>query len=199
MHSASRCLTLALLLPLALLLLGGLGLAVWLGWHSASGALLDSNVTQVAHASPANPAALVSAPAGITDTPTPTRTPTPCGLMWRVVTSPNPGSSEDFSLGVAAVAPNDVWAVGIYTDNPIGRTLTMHWNGTAWTHIPSPNVGTADGFAGAAAISSNDVCAVGNTNTATVYAQTLTEHCDGTHWSVIPSPNRGPSDTIRRK
>src|SRR5438128_415718 len=49
-------------------------------------------------------------------TPTPTASPTPappCGLYWRVVNSPNPGS-YDITWAVGAGAANDVWAVGFY-------------------------------------------------------------------------------------
>src|SRR5205814_8580990 len=46
---------------------------------------------------------------------TPTDTPTPvCDLRWRAVNSPSPSSTTNYLFGVAAVSPNDVWAVGTF-------------------------------------------------------------------------------------
>ena len=36
------------------------------------------------------------------------------GTAWSVVASPNLGTSDNVLYGVAAVAANDVWAVGYY-------------------------------------------------------------------------------------
>src|SRR5205814_7682090 len=106
---------------------------------------------------------------------TATATPPPaCGLAWRVVPSPNQGNN-DILNGVAAVAANDIWAVG-QTD---GGSLTEHWNGTSWSVVPSPG----GPFNGVAAISANDVWAVG-----TYSGDPLTEHWNGSTWSIVASP-----------
>src|SRR5437667_1399267 len=47
------------------------------------------------------------------DTPTPTSTPS-CTPAWSVVSSPNVGSGPNYLYAVAAISPNDVWAVGYY-------------------------------------------------------------------------------------
>jgi hypothetical protein len=39
---------------------------------------------------------------------------------WSIVASPNPSSSENTLLGVAAVSASDVWAVGYYRTNDTG-------------------------------------------------------------------------------
>src|SRR5262245_42548125 len=53
-----------------------------------------------------------------------TATPTPeCGLTWRLVYSPSPGQQFSSLYGVAAVAADDVWAVGYYTSTGRYRTL----------------------------------------------------------------------------
>ncbi len=64
-------------------------------------------------------------------------------------------------LGVAAVAPNDVWAVGQSTDFGAGQTLIVHWNGTAWSTVPSPHPGTYSVLRSVSAVSANDMWAVG--------------------------------------
>ena len=62
---------------------------------------------------------------------------TPCGT-WRQSPTPSPNDLFSHFLGVAAVAPNDVWAVGEYdslagTSTPEIRAITAHWNGSGWT------------------------------------------------------------------
>src|SRR5437660_343552 len=39
-----------------------------------------------------------------------------CNDSWNLVSSPNPGTGESFLLGVAVASPDNVWAVGYYTD-----------------------------------------------------------------------------------
>ncbi len=109
------------------------------------------------------------------------------GTQWTIVVSPNTGV-ESALYSVAAIAPDDVWAVG-YSLSPF-HTLTMHWDGTAWTIVPSPSLGSNGSMLNSVtAISSNDVWAVGGyTNE---YEQTFILHWDGTSWSVVPSPNPG--------
>jgi hypothetical protein len=70
------------------------------------------------------------------------------GKSWTVVPSPNPSeeySADNVLRGVAAVGPNDVWAVGMYQNEHTSihqhRTLTEHWNGTAWSIVASPSPG----------------------------------------------------------
>jgi hypothetical protein len=107
------------------------------------------------------------------------------GTSWRVVPSPNavksPYSGNQL-MGVAAVAPDDVWAVGEYDRllphwNGNGffwpyrvTALTEHWDGTAWTigpavaHLTSVSDDDPDpsfyGLMGVAASPSGDVLAV---------------------------------------
>ena len=115
------------------------------------------------------------------------------GTSWSVVSSPNPGTDDNYLSGVAAVSANDVWAVGYY-DNGSGasQTLVEHWNGTAWSVVPSPNAGTSYNYLnGVAAVSASDVWAVGYYGIGGSTNQTLVEHWDGTAWSVVSSPNVG--------
>jgi hypothetical protein len=88
------------------------------------------------------------------------------GSIWSVVTTPpNIGTYDNLLYGLAAVATNDVWAVGNYYYSATEvRTLILHWDGSIWSIIPSPNQGTYSSYLyGVAAISANDVWAVGTT------------------------------------
>ena len=99
------------------------------------------------------------------------------GTRWRVVSSPS--GSYDFLEGVAALATNDVWAVGYTSD----ASEILHWDGTRWTLSASGTIGNYAGYRGISALAANDIWAIGFSN------GTLTEHWDGTLWSRIPSPN----------
>ena len=119
------------------------------------------------------------------------------GSAWSVVPSPNPtpplsgGPVSNQLLGVAAVAPNNVWAVGQSTDFGAGQTLIVHWNGSSWTMVPSPHPGTYSVLRSVSAVSANDIWAVG-----TYYDEglqvTLVLHWNGSTWTIVDSPNDGP-------
>jgi hypothetical protein len=88
------------------------------------------------------------------------------GASWVKVTSPNPSNDPCFGAnyltGIAAVASNDVWAVGYQETNPGYGELIIHWDGTRWTALPTH----ASGYRwliDVAALSANDVWAVGYT------------------------------------
>ena len=113
-----------------------------------------------------------------------------CGV-WQGVTSPSIGTSTNFLNGVAAISPNNVWAVGSYGNGSGGFTLVEHWDGTKWKVVASPNVNASpsEELLGVAAISSNNIWAVGDYYTASHIQQSLIEHWDGKSWSVVSSPN----------
>jgi hypothetical protein len=74
------------------------------------------------------------------------------GTSWSLV--PNAGNIDEYFHAVAAISPNDVWAVG---DN--GQT--QHWDGANWSRVTAPYPGLGGRFNGVAAASSSDVWAVG--------------------------------------
>jgi hypothetical protein len=89
----------------------------------------------------------------------------------------------------AAIADNDVWAVGGLT--------AEHFNGKSWSIVPTPTVtgvgptANVDGsLFGVAAAASNDVWAVGSQpgNQNPTFGEQLIEHWNGTAWSVVTSP-----------
>src|SRR3954454_23616981 len=85
----------------------------------------------------------------ISPTTPPSTPPPPCGLAWRMVPSPNVVQLR----GVAALATNDVWAVGGYP-----TTLIVHWDGTTWSVVSSPPTGGE--LNAVAAVAANDIWAV---------------------------------------
>ena len=112
------------------------------------------------------------------------------GTTWSVVASPNVGPSNNILQAVAALAANDIWAIGTSTlANQTTQTLTMHWDGTTWNVVASPNFGAADNrLNGLVALAPNDVWAVGMAS-----LQSLALHWDGLSWSRVTTPNSGPS------
>jgi hypothetical protein len=129
------------------------------------------------------------------------------GDAWTIVPSPDSdpepliGASYSWLSGVAALATNDVWAVGSAQNvSPAGpsNTLVEHWDGTAWTIVPSPDVpaDTGDAYdhlSSVAAASPNDIWAVGDYGVKVVEwhavpQHALIEHWDGTEWTVAQSP-----------
>jgi hypothetical protein len=62
------------------------------------------------------------------------------GDGWQRMGSRNrPGATDLY--GIAARAPNDVWAVGSSSDDGFQTTSTLieHWNGVSWRIVRSPN------------------------------------------------------------
>src|SRR5689334_5233926 len=143
----------------------------------------------LAGAGPARSAAPKAVPQ-VTTTPSPT--PPGCTPDWTIY--PNPAPPGDSVLnGLTALAPNDLWAVGVYTATGTytSTTLTVHGNGTSWTTVPSANPPYSKAVLRAVGgVAANDVWAVGEYNGGQSGAwQTLIEHWDGTSWTIVPSPN----------
>jgi hypothetical protein len=110
------------------------------------------------------------------------------GKTWTVIPSVNPGAQRDILYGVAALADNDVWAVGGQEDaNGTWQSLTEHYDGSGWSVIPSPNPGTADLLYAIDAVSSSSVYAVGQQSSAFPNSL-LVEHWDGKNWSLLTPP-----------
>jgi hypothetical protein len=122
------------------------------------------------------------------------------GNSWNIVSSPNAGSGWNVLDGVAALAPNNVWAVGYYTaqfnSTRPALTLIEHWDGTSWKVVSSPNVGPNSQYQsnqlyGITAISANDIWAYGSyfASDGSEQQSTLVEHWNGTSWTIVPSPS----------
>ncbi len=116
------------------------------------------------------------------------------GTGWVIVPSPNGPSGSTRLYGVAAVAADNVWAVGV-TGN---ATFILHWEGTQWTQVPSPNPGQGANYLYAVtARTATDLWAVGSTCPTPTCgfgapSQVLILHGDGTTWQVVPLAGPGP-------
>jgi len=107
------------------------------------------------------------------------------GAQWSIVPSPSPDDQVNELRGVAALAANDVWAVG-YSFGTQSQTnidtLVLHWDGLHWSEVASPNVlGVANQLFGIAAISTNDIWAVGYAGGAP-----LAMRWNGSAWNMVP-------------
>lgn len=121
-----------------------------------------------------------------TSTPTPTASPTPiCERAFVIVDSPNQGGNAQLA-GVAAIAPDNVWAVGSGGNN----ILIEHWDGNQWTIDPVSN--NTPGVLSAISVRSRgDIWAVGYFNDDTTGStETLIEHYDGNTWTPVQGANR---------
>ncbi len=111
------------------------------------------------------------------------------GAQWSAVPIPSQDSQGSALLGIAALDPRNVWAVGYYVTGLScafqTQPLVEHWNGLQWSIVPSPHV-TGEGQVNAiSATSASDVWAVGTTfNTA---GAGLIEHYAGASWSLTPA------------
>ncbi len=116
------------------------------------------------------------------------------GTSWTVVPSPSPGSAYNRLYSVAAISPNDIWAVG---NSAAGfglgyDTLTMHWDGSSWSLVPSPNPGQPHDTSlyDLTPVSSNDIWAVGSYRVTELGRyDPLILHWDGSSWAVVPGPS----------
>jgi hypothetical protein len=109
------------------------------------------------------------------------------GSSWSLIPSANmPGTNNEL-YSVAALGPNDVWAVGYWGNAASGfSTLVEHWNGSTWSMVSSPNPQGDNFLSAVSATSANDVWAVGRSrNPSTFMTTTLIEHWDGNSWSQV--------------
>jgi hypothetical protein len=116
------------------------------------------------------------------------------GSNWTIEPAVSVGTIGTVLLGVDAVNPNDVWAVGYswtsdYQDVPV----TEHWNGAAWSVVPNDPAGSNGVLTGVSASGPGDAWAVGYTDT----FQPFTEHWNGSAWSEVPAPSLGSVQLLR--
>jgi photosystem II stability/assembly factor-like uncharacterized protein len=97
---------------------------------------------------------------------------------------------------VAAVGPDDAWAVGSVGRELEGHTLIEHWDGSSWSRVPSPTPGGFDALEGVSAASAGDVWAVGLTGRSPVGGPPLILHWDGTSWKQVPTSAHGALQAV---
>jgi hypothetical protein len=87
-------------------------------------------------------------------------------------------------FGVAATSARNAWAVGQSTTS--GKTIVVHWNGTAWQRVPSPTPKGGGALYAVAATSARNAWAVGGSDGPPGRTEIL--HWNGTAWQRVPSP-----------
>lgn len=109
------------------------------------------------------------------------------GTAWSRIPAPSFGSQEDQNVltGVAAISPNDAWAVGSFSsiDPGSATALTLHWNGSAWRTVPNA---CGRGLREVFALSATNVWAVGGESTC---------RWNGATWTPIPV-DPGPNSSV---
>ncbi|MDQ3705376.1 MAG: hypothetical protein M3437_09185 [Chloroflexota bacterium] len=130
------------------------------------------------------------------------------GLAWRVVGSPNleaagegapvgeGGEGDEEERGgsvladVAALAPDDIWAVGSSHSGLIVETLVEHWDGKEWRLVFSEAVESRGSqLNSVAAVASNYVWAVGTYLLLDMQTVPLIQRWDGSEWRLVaPAP-----------
>jgi hypothetical protein len=112
---------------------------------------------------------------------------TGCSLQWRVVTSPNHGTIDNYMYSVAAISPADVWIAGTDRSGSQSRTLTFRWNGRLWLEPFSPSPSFAQNyFFSLAALESNNVWALGAYGD-TSNASLMLSRWNGNQWTINAS------------
>lgn len=108
------------------------------------------------------------------------------GKTWTRIAGPD---ARMHARAMAAVSPDDIWAVGSTVVDQAETMGILHWDGKAWSAMPIPDVGGSMGLLNdVAAVSSNDVWAVGQYYDSNGRPSTLTIHWNGNQWNKVPSP-----------
>ena len=112
------------------------------------------------------------------------------GTRWVVVPSPNTASDQNVLSGVAAVAADDVWAVGRIGGVGAERAqaLIEHYDGTSWQIVTAPKLPGDTYLSAVLGFAANDVWAAGFTSTVGSARRALVLHWNGSAWSVASLP-----------
>jgi hypothetical protein len=102
------------------------------------------------------------------------------GTAWSIVKAANEFGSV--LQGVAAIAPDDAWAVGsTYAPGGASQVLTQHWDGKKWRVVPGPTYPNGAELLSVSAVSKKNVWASGDAN-----LEALLEQWDGSSWQFVP-------------
>jgi hypothetical protein len=110
------------------------------------------------------------------------------GTSWQVISSP---LAYDYLNSIAAITPNDVWAVGGELNYGNGfhpyKPLIEHWNGAQWSVVPGNTPSSFVELDAVTALATGDVWAVGAIDIGQPTLGTyrpLLEHWNGTAWQA---------------
>ena len=121
------------------------------------------------------------------------------GSAWSHVPTPDPSTFRPVNLpvSVAALAHDDVWAVGSYNSSggggtglPTSQTFAMHWDGSAWRIVPSPAILGGTSFNAVSALGASSIWAVGTWSPGAPGPDEapLTARWNGSTWDVFDAP-----------
>lgn len=124
-------------------------------------------------------------------------------LAWGTTQSAPAGTRAEL-FGVAAAAPDDIWAVGGFNPGEpptavLIRPYAEHWDGSAWaaTPVPLDQVFASQlvKLRSAAAIGPGDAWAVGHVDdVSSLAARTLAYRWNGSQWKRVATPDPAPPD-----
>jgi hypothetical protein len=120
-------------------------------------------------------------------------------LTNSLVVVPSPAVDGGALFGTAALANNDIWAVGRTLSQAGLLTLAEHFDGNSWQVVPTPSPEHGGQLRSVAAVASDDVWAVGSAldlDPVRISAGSLIEHWDGSSWTIIDSPTSTVRDTV---
>ncbi|MDQ2905901.1 MAG: hypothetical protein M3Y81_20455 [Chloroflexota bacterium] len=116
------------------------------------------------------------------------------GHTWSVVPSPDLHANVNGTnlYDVAALAPDNVWAVGSTSSTHGELALIEHWDGKSWSVVSSPQpqgkaISSSAALWSLSALAPNDIWAGGYYEVARVYHYLL-EHWDGHVWNLVSMP-----------
>lgn len=109
------------------------------------------------------------------------------GSGFEVFETPDLSGGEDVMNAVAAVAPDDIWAVG---EGESDASQIYHFDGTSWSQVPGPTPGWRRTLRDVVALARDDVWAGGSFDDDTGGHPWLL-HWDGSSWTTVPAPAGG--------
>jgi Phosphoesterase family len=110
------------------------------------------------------------------------------GTAWSVTSTPDPGPAGNHLYAVAAVAPDDVWAVGqrLGAQAP-DQGLVEHWNGQSWAVVNTPASAFASVMLDAVTVHGGQVWAAGEADSPRG-GRPVIVHRQGGRWQTVHLP-----------
>jgi hypothetical protein len=111
------------------------------------------------------------------------------GSRWQLVGVPVPDPESTRLEDVEAIASDDVWAVGYYSDVASGshQPYIIHWDGAVWTMADLPPFPAGGAITwSVTARAADDVFAAGVTLDPSGFPSPLILHFDGSGWTAMP-------------
>lgn len=117
------------------------------------------------------------------------------GSAWQRVPTPNPGDGDHLLSSVAAVGPDEAWAVGwSVPGDGRDRPLILRWDGARWRPVPAPELVGRAQLVDVSAPEGGDAWAAGRVTDATETFGSLVIAWDGEGWTEVETPDVGAED-----